>query len=215
MVICHSSNRRKTLSILHYNIIYFCIVLIFKKSLIFFRSLPHLEIPYCHIRAIKVTRKQMNKREKQIFLLYLEDREVLFLCGLRTSVLEIGSNYRTEDTHTWGLKGRKEISIYLAAIRFQVVGLHVGLLSHVQLFCNPMDCSPLGSTVHGTSQARTLEWVAISFSRGSSWLRDRTHVSCIGRRILCHWTPWESMYWAWSIRKYYFIFSLMTMLWSW
>ena len=53
--------------------------------------------------------------------------------------------------------------------------------------CNPMDCSPPGSSVHGISQARILEWVAISSSRGSSWPRDRTHVSCvscIGRWIL-------------------------------
>ena len=46
-----------------------------------------------------------------------------------------------------------------------------------------MDCSPLGSSVHGLLQARILEWVAISFSRGSSWPRDRTCVSCIGRWI--------------------------------
>ena len=37
--------------------------------------------------------------------------------------------------------------------------------SCVQLFCDPMDCSPPGSSVHEISQARTLEWVAISFSR--------------------------------------------------
>ena len=42
-----------------------------------------------------------------------------------------------------------------------------------------MDCSPPGSSNHGILQARILEWVAISFSRGSSWLRDRTQVSCI------------------------------------
>ena len=45
--------------------------------------------------------------------------------------------------------------------------------------CDPMDCSPPGSSVHGTSQARILEWVAISFSRASSQHRDRNHVSCI------------------------------------
>ena len=49
--------------------------------------------------------------------------------------------------------------------------------------CNPMGCSPLGSSVHGISQARILERVAISFSRESSWPRDRTHVSCSGRWI--------------------------------
>ena len=43
-----------------------------------------------------------------------------------------------------------------------------------------MDCSPPGSSVHGISQARILEWVAVPFSRGSSQPRDRTHVSCIG-----------------------------------
>ena len=57
--------------------------------------------------------------------------------------------------------------------------------------CNPMDFSPPGSSVHGISQTRILEWVAISFSRGSSWPRDQTWVSCTGRRIL---------YW-WAIRK--------------
>ena len=41
-------------------------------------------------------------------------------------------------------------------------------LSCVQIFCNPMDCSPSDSSVHGILQARILEWVAISFSRGSS-----------------------------------------------
>ena len=40
--------------------------------------------------------------------------------------------------------------------------------------CNPMDCSPPGSSAHGISQARILEGVAISFSRGSSPSRDRT-----------------------------------------
>ena len=50
--------------------------------------------------------------------------------------------------------------------------------------CDPMDCSPPGSSVHGISQARILEWVAISFFRGSSLSRDQTCVSCIGRWIL-------------------------------
>ena len=45
-----------------------------------------------------------------------------------------------------------------------------------------MDCSPPGSSIHGILQARILEWVAISFSRGSSWPRDRTQVSHIRGR---------------------------------
>ena len=47
------------------------------------------------------------------------------------------------------------------------------------ILCNPMDCSPPGSSVHGILQARILEWVAISFSRGYSQPRDRTQVSCM------------------------------------
>ena len=55
--------------------------------------------------------------------------------------------------------------------------------------CNPMDCSLAGS-VHGILQARILEWVFISFSRESSWLRDQTLVSCvscIAGGFFTHW----------------------------
>ena len=58
--------------------------------------------------------------------------------------------------------------------------------------CNPMDCCTPGSSVHGISQARILEWVAISFFRGSSQIRDQTWDSCIGRWILYHWANWEA-----------------------
>ena len=51
-------------------------------------------------------------------------------------------------------------------------------------FCDPMDCSPLSSSVHGIFQARTLEWIAVSFYKVSSWPRDWAHISCIGRWIL-------------------------------
>ena len=55
--------------------------------------------------------------------------------------------------------------------------------------CDPMDCSPPGYSVHGTLQARILEWVAISFSRGSSGPRDRTQIFCIASGLLhCRWT---------------------------
>ena len=57
---------------------------------------------------------------------------------------------------------------------------------------DPMDFSLPGSSVHGICQAKILEWVAISFSRESSWPRDWTHVSCIGRWILYHWATWET-----------------------
>ena len=71
---------------------------------------------------------------------------------------------------------------------FVVIAI-VQLLSCVWPFCNPVDCSQPGSCVHGLSQARILEWVAISFSRGSSQSRDWTFVSYIGRWIIYHLAP--------------------------
>ena len=61
--------------------------------------------------------------------------------------------------------------------------------------CDSMDGSPPGSSVHGIFQAKILEWAAISFSRGSSWPRNRTYVSCVsysGRRILYHCATWKA-----------------------
>ena len=54
---------------------------------------------------------------------------------------------------------------------------------------DPMDCSLPGSSVHGILKARVLQWVAISFSRGSFQTRDRTWVSCIASG---HFTVWAT-----------------------
>ena len=82
----------------------------------------------------------------------------------------------------------------------------VRVLSCVQLFVAPwtvgcqaplsmefVDCNLPGSSVHGIFQAKTLEWFAISFSRESSWPRDWTCVSCIGRWVLYHWATRETL----------------------
>ena len=57
------------------------------------------------------------------------------------------------------------------------------LLQSCLTLCNSMDCSPLGSFVHGILQVRILEWVAMLSSRGSSQPRDGTQVSCIAGRF--------------------------------
>ena len=66
--------------------------------------------------------------------------------------------------------------------------------------CNPMDCSLPGSSVRGILQARMLEWVAISSSRGSFQVRDGTCISCIGRWILYRCATWEALGepWRWN-----------------
>ena len=52
------------------------------------------------------------------------------------------------------------------------------------ILCDPMNCSPPGSYVHGILQAGILEWVAIAFSKGSSRPRDWTQVSCIAEELM-------------------------------
>ena len=59
--------------------------------------------------------------------------------------------------------------------------------------CDPVDCSPPGSSVHGFLQARILEWIVISFSRESSRPRDRTHVSRIADRHFNLWATREAL----------------------
>ena len=72
------------------------------------------------------------------------------------------------------------------------IGLHACSVSHVWILFDPMDCSPPCSSVHGIFQARILRWVAISSSRGSSWPRYQTRISCIGRQVLYNWTTREA-----------------------
>ena len=52
---------------------------------------------------------------------------------------------------------------------------------------DPMDCSPPVSSVHGVSQVKILEWVAISYSRESSRSKNLTHISCLAGRFFYHW----------------------------
>ena len=69
------------------------------------------------------------------------------------------------------------------------------LRGHVGLFCDPVDCVACqGSSVHGISQARILEWIAISFSRGSFWPRGWIRVSCTEGRFFTTKLPGKPSY---------------------
>ena len=67
--------------------------------------------------------------------------------------------------------------------------------------CDPMDCSPPGSSVQGILQARILEWAAIPFSRGSSPASDWTWVSCMQADSLPSEPPGkrEALLWSWGV----------------
>ena len=64
--------------------------------------------------------------------------------------------------------------------------------------CDPTDCSPPGFSVHGILQARILGWVAIPFSRGSSWLSDRTWVSHTAGKFFTIWVTRETLLSLWE-----------------
>ena len=68
------------------------------------------------------------------------------------------------------------------------------MLNYVWLFVTPMDYSSSGSSIHGFLQARILEWVAIPFSRESSWSRGQTSLSCIAGRFFTVWATREAIY---------------------
>ena len=82
--------------------------------------------------------------------------------------------------------GNKQSHPQKLADNLIIMKVKVKSLSHVRL-CDPMDCSLQGISIHGIFQARILEWVTISFFRGSFWPRVWTRVSCIGGRCFNLW----------------------------
>ena len=87
---------------------------------------------------------------------------------------------------------QRPINIQICFFFIKNLKVKVKSLSRVQLFAALWTvCSLPGSSVHGTFQARVLEWVAISFSRGSSWPRDRIPVSRIISRCFTVWATKE------------------------
>ena len=92
----------------------------------------------------------------------------------------------------------KAHSIILKFLSFKTISWHKSMEVLVaQLWlCDPVDCSPPGSSLCGIFQVRVLGWIAISFSRGSSWPRDQTWVSCIAGRVM-----------AWYLFKSYILCS--------
>ena len=73
--------------------------------------------------------------------------------------------------------------------------MHAKSIQSCPTLCDPRDYSLPGSSVYGIFQARILEWVAMTSSRGSSWPRDQTWVSwvsCLGRWVLYHCATWEA-----------------------
>ena len=90
------------------------------------------------------------------------------------TILKTWKQPKCQLTYEWIKKMWYIYTMEYCAVLYLVAQLYLTL-------CDLMDCSLPGSPVHGIFQARILEWVAIYFSRGSSWLRDRNPVSYILR----------------------------------
>ena len=101
-----------------------------------------------------------------------KDKFNSLLIAVLFAIPKIWKQPKCPSTNEWWMMVCHIFIIYLSN------DIYICMLSHVQLF-DPMNCSPPGSSVHGIFQARTLEWVAVSYSRGSSQLKDWNWVSCI------------------------------------
>ena len=105
-----------------------------------------------------------------------------------------------EKSEVW--RERMKKSTWVWSLEFSVTS-STSLAQSCPTLCNPVDYSPPGFFVHGILQAKILEWVAISFSRGSSRPRDRTQVSHIAGRCFNLWAtrevPPEYPGWVWSL----------------
>ena len=85
----------------------------------------------------------------------------------------------------------------LHALKVERMDLCVCVTQLCPTLCNPLDCSPPGSSVHEILQARILEWGAIPFSTGSSQPRDQTWVSHFAVRFFTIWATWEAwIFWG-------------------
>ena len=97
------------------------------------------------------------------------------LCVLREGHSRVSANWYGSISRLWHLRWPYQV--------------HGALITKLCLaLATPWTvCSPPGCSVHGVLQARILEWVAISFSRGSSWPRDWTQISCTAGSFFTNW----------------------------
>ena len=89
--------------------------------------------------------------------------------------------------------------------RNEYMCVHIKSLQSCMILCDPMDCSPPGSSVHGILQARILEWLAMPSSRGSSQPRDRACISrdsCVAGRFFTTESPGKPQEWIYFLLKY-------------
>ena len=96
-----------------------------------------------------------------------------------TSDMYLGIKWHTHLSASWSLQEDHSGIFNFAFLKILLVRVHAKSLQSCPTLCDPMDCSPPDSSVHGILQARILEWVTVPSSRGSSQPKDQTCVSYI------------------------------------
>ena len=89
-------------------------------------------------------------------------------------------------------RGLSKLVLVSSQVKVEVLGIQ-----SCPTLCNPMNCSPPGSSVHDILPARILEWIASPFWEGFSWPRDWTQVACISGRFFTIWTTREAPVHRW------------------
>ena len=89
----------------------------------------------------------------------------------------------------WGLSSLTRDWTHIPCIERQILNHWYMCAQSCPTLRNLVDYGPPGFSVLESFQARILKWIAISYSRGSSWTRDWTCISCTGKQILYHWAP--------------------------
>ena len=134
-----------------------------------------------HVHILRYFQLQRSNIYGEIILLFIRKSKKLEILasevhpssvGINDMFLKIVPLYRNHNNSLFHLKNISAQFILHTKIECAYIVIVVQSLSCVQLLCDPVDCSPPSSSDHGSFQAVTLEWVAISFSRVSSQSRD-------------------------------------------
>ena len=139
--------------------------------------------------------EDIKKRWQEYTELYKKDLHnpdnhdgVITYTHLEPNILECEVKWASGSITMNKAKGSDGIPVELFQIlKDDAVKVNVFVAHSCLTLCDPMDCSSPGSSVHGVLLARLLEWVAISFSRGTSQPRDWTQVCCTTGRFFTIW----------------------------
>ena len=119
-------------------------------------------------------------------------------CKTRWSLLKEEKKISKGKQYNDCVGGHEDSLIYLSIV-MKIENVSHSVISN--FFCHSMDCRPPDSSVHGILQARVLAWVAISFSRGSSWPKAWAQVFHTAGRFFTIWLTWGGLTYSFKMRK--------------